>query len=174
MPVLRLERRHDPIPHLPLPPSLARALGLAGLDPLIGAFSRMRKATVDYRVGGTEYVHVGTLWYDDGRSLLLRLPDGAALGYGRRLKAELSKDLLRRDVPALPPVPEHPPWLTPVPGLVMDAIRLPATAAAIVKQVRSGRRDFLLDHHIDAAAIGVDRAAAASGADIPSLWSART
>ena len=174
VPVLRLERRHDPIPHLPLPPSLARVLGLGGLDPLIAAFGRLRKATIDYRVGGTEYVHVGSLWYDDGRSLLLRLGDVSAADYGRRLKAELAADLLKRNVPALPPAPEHPPWLTPVPGIVMDAIRLPTTAAAILRQVRTGRRDFLLDHHIDAGAIGLDRAAAASGLPVPSLWSART
>ena len=167
LPLLRLEHRHDLIPHLPLPPSLASMLGRSVIDPLIEAVEWLPPLLAGARVGGTEYVHAGELLYDDGASTLYRVPPGHYLRrFGPILLRELQADLLGRGAP--PEAEAYraaacPRWATPVPARVMDGIRLPATLAQIGRQLRQRRLDFLLDHHIDGAAAFLDRVERAAG-----------
>jgi hypothetical protein len=161
VPLVRIEHRHDLIPHLPFPPSLARIVGHGMIDRLIDAVDWLAPALGAYRLAQTEYVHAGELFYDDGAEALYRVPPGQ---YWRRfgpiLRDELRADLLRRG-----PGPGGldyraalcPRWATPVPGRIMDGVRLPATLTTIIRQARARRLDFLFDHHIDGALAFVDR-----------------
>jgi hypothetical protein len=161
VPLVRIEHRHDLIPHLPFPPSLARIVGHGMIDRLIDAVDWLAPALGAYRLAQTEYVHAGELFYDDGADALYRVPPGQ---YWRRfgpiLREELRADLLRRG-----PGPGGldyrgalcPRWATPVPGRIMDGVRLPTTLATIIRQARARRLDFLFDHHIDGALAFVDR-----------------
>jgi hypothetical protein len=161
LPLLRIEHRHDLIPHLPLPPSLAVVLGRSLIDPLLGAMDWLQPVLRGARVGSTEYVHAGELLYDDGASILYRVPPGGYLRrFGPILRQELAADLLGRGAP--PDASAYrdaacPPWATPVPARLMDGVRLSATVAQIVRQARQQRLDFLLDHHIDGALAFVER-----------------
>ena len=161
LPLIRLEHRHDLIPHLPLPPSLAQVLGRGLIDPLIGALDWLAPALGKYRLAGTEYVHAGQLLYDDGAQALYRVPSGDYLRrFGPVLRQELAADLLRRGEP--PDAAAYratlcPRWATPVPARLMDGVRLPTTLTQILRQARQRRLDFLLDHHIDGALAFVDR-----------------
>ena len=161
IPLLRVEHRHDLIPHLPLPPSLARVLGRGVIDPLIDAMNWLSPVLRGARIGPTEYVHAGELLYDDGASTLYRVPPGDFLRrFGPILRQELAADLFGHG--SRPDATTYrdaacPPWATPVPARLMDGIRLSATLAQIVRQVRQQRLDFLLDHHIDGAVAFVER-----------------
>ena len=167
VPLLRIEHRHDLIPHLPLPPSLARIVGRGVLDPLIEAVEWLSPLLSGARVGRTEYVHAGELLYDDGASTLYRVPPGHYLRrFGPLLLRELKSDLLGQGAP--PDAAAYrdaacPRWATPVPARLMDGVRLPATLAQIGRQVRQRRLDFLLDHHIDGALAFIDRIERAAG-----------
>lgn len=161
LPLVRIEHRHDLIPHLPLPPSLARIVGHGLVDRVLGALSDLAPRLRDFRLAGTDYVHVGELFYDDGAEALYRVPPGQYLRrFGPILRRELHADFLGRG-----PGPDAsdyraaicPHWATPVPARLMDGIRLPATLATIARQARALRFDFLLDHHIDGAAAFFDR-----------------
>ncbi len=161
VPLVRIEHRHDLIPHLPLPPSLAATLGRGLIDPLVGALDWLAPVLGNYRLGQTEYVHAGQLFYDDGAQALYRVPPGDYLRrFGPILRQEIAADLLKRG-----PGPSEddyraalcPRWATPVPARLMDGVRLSTTLAQIVRQVRQRRLDFLLDHHIDGALAFVDR-----------------
>jgi hypothetical protein len=161
VPLVRIEHRHDLIPHLPFPPSLARIVGHGLIDRVIGAVDWLAPALGRYRLAETEYVHAGELFYDDGAQALYRVAPGHYLRrFGPILRKELETDLLRRG-----PGPEAadyraascPPWATPVPGRLMDSVRLPTTLATIARQARERRFDFLFDHHIDGALAFVDR-----------------
>jgi hypothetical protein len=161
VPLVRIEHRHDLIPHLPLPPSLAGLLGRGLVDRVLSGLDWLAPALRDYRLGGTEYVHAGELFYDDGAEALYRVPSGHYLRrFGPILRQELRADLLRRGTA---PEPEAyrwavcPRWATPVPARLMDGVRLPATLASIARQIRERRCDFLLDHHIDGASSFVER-----------------
>ena len=167
LPLLRIEHRHDLIPHLPLPPSLAKLLGHGLVDPLVAALDWLQPALRSFRLAGTEYVHAGQLLYDDGGQALYRVAPG---NYWRRfgplLRQELAADLLGRG-PA-PDAPAYratlcPRWATPVPARLMDGVRLPATLTQILRQASSRRLDFLQDHHIDGALAFVDRIERAVG-----------
>lgn len=161
IPLVRIEHRHDLIPHLPLPPSLARVVGGGLVDRVLGSFDWLAPALHAYRLGKTEYVHAGQLFYDDGASALYRVEPG---DYWRRF-GPILRDELRADLLGRGPGPAEadyrsalcPRWATPVPGRLMDGVRLPATLAAIARQARYLRFDFLLDHHIDGALAFVDR-----------------
>ena len=161
VPLLRIEHRHDLVPHLPLPPSLARLLGRRVLDPLIEAADWLSPLLSGARIAGTEYVHAGELIYDDGASTLYRVPPGHYLRqFGPLLWRELQADLLARGEPPDPAAYRAaacPRWATPVPARLMDGVRLPATLAEIGRQLRRRRLDFLLDHHIDRAQAVIDR-----------------
>lgn len=161
LPLIRVEHRHDLIPHLPLPPSLARIVGHGLVDRLVDAAEWLAPAVGDYRLARTEYVHAGELFYDDGAQALYRVPPGQYLRrFGPLLREELRADLFQRG-----PGPSAldyraalcPRWATPVPGRLMDSVRLPSTLAHILRQVRERRLDFLFDHHIDGALAFVDR-----------------
>ncbi|MGD9509465.1 MAG: thioesterase domain-containing protein [Geminicoccaceae bacterium] len=161
LPLVRIEHRHDLIPHLPLPPSLVRVLGRHVLDPVIAASEWLGPLLSGNRIGGTEYVHVGELLYDDGASTLYRVPPGHYLRrFGPLLLRELQTDLFGRGAP--PEAADYraaacPRWATPVPGRLMDGVRLTTTLAQVGRQVRQRRVDFLLDHHIDTAQLLIDR-----------------
>ena len=160
VPLARIEHRHDLVPHLPLPPSLTRVLGTGLVDRILDglAWSGLVAGARAYRMAGAGYVHAGHLFYDDGASLLFRVPPGAFRArYGSRLKAELAADLRRRPLPPLPPLTGCPSFATPVPARLMDLVRLPRTLAEVALQLRGGRLDFLLDHHLDAATRLLDR-----------------
>jgi Lipase (class 3) len=167
VPLLRIEHRHDLIPHLPLPPSLARILGRGVIDPLIEAVDWLSPLLAGARVGRTEYVHAGQLLYDDGATTLYRVPPGHFLRrFGPILLRELQADLLGQG--AAPDAAAYreaacPRWATPVPARLMDGVRLPATLAQIGRQLRQRRLDFLLDHHIDGASAFIDRIERAAG-----------
>ena len=140
LPLLRIEHRHDLIPHLPLPPSLAKLLGHGLVDPLVAALDWLQPALRSFRLAGTEYVHAGQLLYDDGGQALYRVAPG---DYWRRfgplLRQELAADLLGRG-----PAPDAqayrattcPRWATPVPARLMDGVRLPATLTQILRQAQ--------------------------------------
>ena len=66
LPLVRVEHRHDLIPHLPFPPSLARIVGHGLVDRLVNAAEWLAPAAGSYRLARTEYVHAGELFYDDG------------------------------------------------------------------------------------------------------------
>ena len=159
--LLRIEHRHDLIPHLPLPPSLARVVGRSIIDPLLGTMDWLAPMLRGARVGRTEYIHTGELLYDDGASTLYRVPPGDYLRrFGPILRQELASDLFGRGAP--PDAATYrdaacPVWATPVPARLMDGVRLSATIAQVVRQVRQQRLDFLLDHHIDGALAFVER-----------------
>ena len=161
VPLLRIEHRHDLIPHLPLPPSLGRLLGRPILDPVIAATEWFGPLLSGSRIGGTEYVHAGELLYDDGASALYRVPPGHYLRrFGPLLLRELQADMLGRGSP--PEAADYraaacPRWATPVPARLMDGVRLSATLGQIARQMRQGRHEFLLDHHIDTAQLLIDR-----------------
>jgi hypothetical protein len=161
LPLVRIEHRHDLIPHLPLPPSLARVVGHGLVDRAIGALAELMPALRDHRLAGTEYVHAGELFYDDGAQALYRIPPGHYLRrFGPILRRELEADLLGRGEP--PDASDYhaavcPRWATPVPARLMDGVRLPATLATVARQARALRFDFLFDHHIDGAAAFLDR-----------------
>ncbi len=167
VPLLRIEHRHDLIPHLPLPPALAAVLGRGLIDPLIEAVDWLSPLLSGARVRQTEYVHAGQLLYDDGASTLYRVPPGHYLRrFGPLLLRELQADVLGRGAP--PDAASYraaacPSWATPVPARVMDGIRLPTTLAQIGRQLRQRRLDFLLDHHIDGATAFVERIERATG-----------
>ncbi len=167
VPLLRIEHRHDLIPHLPLPPSLAAVLGRGLVDPLIEAVEWLSPLLSGARVRQTEYVHAGELLYDDGASTLYRVPPGHYLRrFGPLLLRELQADLLGRGT--APDAAGYraaacPRWATPVPARLMDGVRLPATLAQIGRQLSQRRLDFLLDHHIDGATAFVDRIERAAG-----------
>jgi hypothetical protein len=167
VPLLRIEHRHDLIPHLPLPPSLAGLLGRALVDPLIEAAGWLSPLLSGARVGGTEYVHAGELLYDDGAATLYRVPPGHWLRrFAPLVLRELQADLLGRG--AGPDADAYraaacPRWATPVPARLMDGVRLPATLAQIGRQLRARRHDFLLDHHVDGALALVERIERAAG-----------
>ena len=162
MPLLRIEHRHDLIPHLPLPPSLAGVLGRGVIDPLIEAMDWLSPVLRGARVGPTEYVHAGELLVR--RRRVHPLPRAAG-----RLSAPFRPDpapgarrptcsgVARRRTPPAYRDAACPRWATPVPARLMDGVRLSATVAQIVRQVRQRRLDFLLDHHIDGALAFVDR-----------------
>jgi hypothetical protein len=167
VPLLRIEHRHDLIPHLPLPPSLATLLGHGLVDPLISALDWLQPVLRNVRLAQTEYVHAGQLLYDDGVQALYRIPPGDYLRrFGPLLRQELAADLLRRG-----PAPDAeayraalcPRWATPVPARLMDGVRLPATLTQILRQARARRLDFLQDHHIDGALAFVGRIERAVG-----------
>lgn len=161
VPLLRIEHRHDLIPHLPLPPSLARVLGRHLLDPLVDATGWLGPLLAGARFGASEYVHAGELLYDDGASALYRVPPGQYLRrFGPLLLRELQADVLGRGEP--PDALAYraaacPRWATPVPARLMDGVRLPTTLAQIGRQLRQERRDFLRDHHIDSARLLIAR-----------------
>jgi hypothetical protein len=161
LPLVRIEHRHDLIPHLPFPPSLAKVVGHGLVDRVIGAVDWLAPAMSGYRLAQTEYVHAGELFYDDGAQALYRVQPGHYLRrFGPILRRELEADLLRRG--AVPDATGYraalcPRWATPVPARLMDGVRLPATLAQIARQARARRLDFLFDHHIDGAQAFVDR-----------------
>ena len=161
VPLVRIEHGHDLIPHLPLPPSLARMVGHGLVDRVLQGLDWLAPALRDYRLAKTEYVHAGELFYDDGTEALYRVPPGQYLRrFGPILTQELRADLLRRGT--APAAADYraavcPSWATPVPARLMDGVRLPTTLATIARQARELRFDFLLDHHIDGASAFVDR-----------------
>ncbi|MEK0085373.1 lipase family protein [Benzoatithermus flavus] len=161
VPLVRIEHRHDLIPHLPFPPSLARIVGHGLVDRVIGALDWLAPALERYRLARTEYVHAGELFYDDGSEALYRVPPGQYWSrFGPILRQELEADLLRRGEG---PTAEAyraaicPRWATPVPARLMDGVRLSTTLAHIARQARARRLDFLFDHHIDGALAFIDR-----------------
>lgn len=161
LPLVRIEHRHDLIPHLPLPPSLAKVLGRGLIDPLVGALDWLSPALRGCRVADTEYVHAGQLFYDDGAQALYRVAPGDYLKrFGPLLRQELAADLFRRgDAPDADAYRAAlcPRWATPVPARLMDGVRLSTTLTQVLRQARQRRLDFLLDHHIDGALAFVDR-----------------
>ena len=167
VPLLRIEHRHDLIPHLPLPPSLAKLVGHGLLDPLIASLDWLEPVLRGARVAQTEYVHAGQLLYDDGAQALYRIPPGEYLRrFGPLLRQELAADLLGRgqgpDAQAYRAA-LCPHWATPVPARLMDGVRLPTTLAQILRQARARQLQFLQDHHIDGALAFVDRIERAVG-----------
>ncbi|MFO1073719.1 MAG: thioesterase domain-containing protein [Geminicoccaceae bacterium] len=161
LPLVRIEHRHDLIPHLPLPPSLARLAGHGVVDRVLGSVDWLAPSLRAYRLAACEYVHAGELFYDDGASALYRIAPGQ---YWRRfgpiLRQELEADFRGRGQP--PEAAAYraalcPTWATPVPARLMDSVRLPTTLASIVRQVRELRCDFLADHHVDGALAFVER-----------------
>ena len=96
LPLLRIEHRHDLIPHLPLPPSLAEAARPwpdRSADRRTGlAVARRCAASA---LAGTEYVHAGQLLYDDGaRPSTACRPGDYLRRFGPLLRQELAADLL--------------------------------------------------------------------------------
>ena len=165
--MLRIEHRHDLIPHLPLPPTLAKLLGHGLIDPLIASLDWLEPVLRGARVARTEYVHAGQLLYDDGAQALYRIPPGEYLRrFGPLLRQELAADLLGRgqgpDKQAYRAA-LCPHWATPVPARLMDGVRLPTTLAQILRQARARQLQFLQDHHIDGALAFVDRIERAVG-----------
>src|SRR3712207_4386217 len=55
VPLVQIEHRHDLIPHLPLPPSLARIVGHGLVDRLIDTVDWLAPSLGRYRMAGTEY-----------------------------------------------------------------------------------------------------------------------
>lgn len=161
VPLVRIEHRHDLIPHLPFPPSLARVVGHGLVDRVIGAFDWLAPALGRYRLAGTEYAHAGELFYDDGSEALYRVPPGQYWSrFGPILREELRADLLKRGQgPAAGAYRDAvcPRWATPVPARLMDGLRLSTTLAHIARQAKAKRLDFLFDHHIDGALAFIDR-----------------
>ena len=169
LPLLRIEHRHDLIPHLPLPPSLAGMLGRGrhrpadrGVELAVAAAARRpgrRAPNTSMPASCSTTTALPRLY---------RVPPGHYLRrFGPLLLRELQADLLRpRARPRMPPAYRAaacPRWATPVPARLMDGVRLPATLAQIGRQLRQRRLDFLLDHHIDGACAFVDRIERAAG-----------
>jgi len=161
VPLVRIEHRHDLIPHLPLPPSMARMAGHGLVDRVLGGLDWLAPSLRGYRLAETEYVHAGELFYDDGAQALYRVAPGQYWRrFGPLLRQELEADLLRRGAPpeaAAYRAAVCPRWATPVPARLMDGVRLSATLATVARQARELRFDFLLDHHIDGALAFVER-----------------
>ena len=165
LPLWRVETGHDIVPHLPLPPSLASSVGRLLLDPLLQRRARRHGIDLggDYRMARTEYAHAGELFYDDGRAALYRVPPGQFWRrFGPVLGAELRADLARRG--AGPDAAAYlgtgcPDWATPVPARLLDAVRFSATLREVMRQLKAGTRDFLVDHHIDAGLAFLERLA---------------
>jgi pimeloyl-ACP methyl ester carboxylesterase len=71
VPLLRFERGHDLVPHLPLCPSLARAAGVIGVDRALAALYKVGNffgadlGTKGLRARDVEYRHAGTLYYHE-------------------------------------------------------------------------------------------------------------
>ena len=156
VPLVRIERRHDVIPHLPLPPSLARAAGRLFVDRFLERLDLSGEVpgASELRLAETEYYHAGQLFYDDGEAALYRVPSG---DYLRRLGGlmwrEVRADLGRGEPPdaAAYAATACPRWATPVPARLLDAVRFSATAKEVMRQTSAGSREFLRDHHIDGA-----------------------
>ncbi len=156
VPLVRLERRHDVVPHLPLPPSLARTAGRLVVDRFLDQLelSGRLPGAASYRLADTEYVHAGELFYDDGRDALYRVPPGGYLRrFGRLMWQEVSAELGRGEAPgeAAYATAACPRWATPVPARFLDLVRFSATVREVARQTQAGRHEFLLDHHIDGA-----------------------
>ncbi len=156
VPLVRVERRHDVVPHLPLPPSLAYAAGKLVVDRFLDRLELSGRVpgASGYKLADTEYVHAGELFYDDGRDALYRVPPGGYLRrFGRLMWQEVQAELGRAEAPgdAAYAAAECPRWATPVPARFLDLVRFSATAREVVRQTQAGRREFLLDHHIDGA-----------------------
>lgn len=161
VPLVRIEHRHDLIPHLPFPPSLARLLGRSVVDRLLAGLDWLAPQLKSCRLGSTEYVHAGELFYDDGAQALYRVPPGQFLRrFGPILRAELAADFLRRGSgpdPLAYRTANCPSWATPVPARIMDGVRLPTTVSDVLRQLHQRRLDFLFDHHLDGALAFVNR-----------------
>lgn len=156
VPLVRVERRHDVVPHLPLPPSVAHAAGRLVVDRFLERLELSGEVpgAAAYRLADTEYVHAGELFYDDGRDALYRVPPGGYVRrFGRLMWQELRAELGRGAAPdeqayaAL----ACPRWATPVPARMLDLVRFSATAREVIRQTGAGRREFLTDHHVDGA-----------------------
>ena len=169
LPLLRIEHRHDLIPHLPLPPSLARLLGRRCPRPADrGPRLAVAAAVAAPASAGTEYVHAGELLYDDGASTLYRVPPGHYLRrFGPLLRAgaagRSARPRQRRRTPQAYRAAACPRWATPVPARLMDGVRLPPPWPRSAGRCAQRRLDFLLDHHIDGALAFVDRIERAVG-----------
>jgi hypothetical protein len=156
VPLARVERRHDVVPHLPLPPSLAHAAGRLVVDRFLDRLELSGRVpgAADFRLADTEYVHAGELFYDDGRDALYRVPPGGYLSrFGRLMWQEVQADLGRGEAPdaAAYAAARCPRWATPVPARLLDLVRFSATAREVARQTQAGRREYLVDHHIDGA-----------------------
>jgi hypothetical protein len=156
--LVRIERRHDVVPHLPLPPSLAYAAGHLYVDRWLERLelSGQVAGATELRLAGSEYVHAGELFYDDGRNALYRVPTGDYLRrFGgpvwRRLRAGVVGGDAPDEAAAHAAAAACPPWATPVPARLLDTARFSATVREVLSQTQAGRRDFLHDHHIDGA-----------------------
>jgi hypothetical protein len=156
VPLVRVERRHDVVPHLPLPPSLAQAAGRLVVDRFLERLELTGEVpgASELRLADTEYVHAGELFYDDGREALYRVPPGDYLRrFGGLMWREVRADLGRGEPPgaAAYAATACPRWATPVPARLLDVVRFSATVREVTRQTQAGSRDFLLDHHIDGA-----------------------
>lgn len=154
LPLVRIERRHDIVPHLPMPPSIARTAGRYLIDPLLErlALTGRLPGAAELRLGETEYIHAGELFYDDGSQALYRVPPGGYMSrFGRLMWRELRADLGRGEAPdeAAYAAAACPRWATPVPARLLDLTRFSTTAREVMRQTGSGRRDFLVDHQIE-------------------------
>ena len=152
--LVRIERRHDVVPHLPLPPSLAYAAGRLYVDRWLESLELSGKVAnaSELKLAGTEYVHAGELFYDDGRDALYRVPTGDYFRrFGKLMWRELRADAAGGEAPdeAAYVAAACPRWATPVPARLLDAARFSATVREVLSQTKAGRRDFLRDHHID-------------------------
>ena len=107
VPLVRVERRHDVVPHLPLPPSLAHAAGRLVVDRFLDRLELSGRVpgAADFKLADTEYVHAGELFYDDGRDALYRVPPGGYLSrFGRLMWQEVQADLGRGRHRTRPPM----------------------------------------------------------------------
>jgi len=156
VPLVRIERRHDVVPHLPLPPRVAWTLGRMGVDRLLERLdlSGQVPGAAELRLAETEYLHTGELFYDDGEDALYRVPPGDfGRRFGRLMWRELRADLGRGEPPdeTAYAAAACPRWATPVPARLLDATRFAAMAREVMRETTEGGRDFLADHHIDGA-----------------------
>jgi predicted esterase len=156
VPLVRIERRHDVVPHLPLPPRLARTVGRMGVDRLLERLELSGRVpgAAELKLAETEYLHAGELFYDDGEDALYRVPSGSYLRrFGGLMWREVKADLGRGEPPdeSAYAAAACPRWATPVPARLLDAARFAAMAREVMRQTKAGSRDFLLDHHIDGA-----------------------
>lgn len=164
VPLVRIERRHDVVPHLPLSPSVAHAAGRLFVDRLLDRLELTGElpGASELRLSDTEYYHAGELFYDNGREALYRVPSGDYLRrFGRLMWREARADAGRSEAPEEVDYAATacPSWATPVPARIMDAARFSATVREVMRQTREGGRDFLRDHHIDGAVAFIRRLA---------------
>lgn len=160
--LVRIERRHDVVPHLPLPPSLAYAAGRLYVDRWLESLELSGKVARagELKLAGTEYVHAGELFYDDGQDALYRVPTGDYFSrFGRLVWDEIRAGVTGTAAPdeAAYAAAACPRWATPVPARLLDGIRFAATVREVLSQTRAGKRDFLRDHHIDGAVAFIGR-----------------